>query len=60
MQSLWWKLALTYVVITQAVVLAAMRLLSALLGAQRFCDALRPAVLDLRRKGAVRLSRLRR
>jgi signal transduction histidine kinase len=54
-RSLWWKLALSYVVITLAVVLTAMLLLAPVLGEQSFREALNPSVLELPIKRAVRL-----
>jgi signal transduction histidine kinase len=54
-RSLWWKLALSYVAITLAVVIIAMGVLGPLMGEQSFREALQPAVLELPVKRAVRL-----
>jgi signal transduction histidine kinase len=54
-RSLWWKLALSYVAITLAVVIVAMGVFGPLLGEQDFRESLRPAVLELPIQRAVRL-----
>ena len=56
-RSLWWKLTLSYLVITLAVVTTAMLVLGPWFGQQDFHEALRPTIIELPVKRAVRLLR---